>query len=261
MDAIDHIAQQLTHCQVDGVDVLCCPEAIIGGLAHESDGESPVDVALEVANGELAERLAPLMSTSVALIVGFTEKDEAGHIFGSAAVIADGHLAGIHRKAYPGYRTVVQAGIELATFQLGAATCGVMICNDVWYVEPARILAAAGAAVIFVPTHSGHLRDESMARRLRPRGENLPIARAVENTTTVVVADVAGRQGDRFALGCSSIVDPDGVVLARSEPTRPGLIVADVEDQRRPADPRGWDGITNPEVAASFLELWHPKPG
>ena len=55
--------------------MLCCPEAVIGGLAHESDDQSPADVALEVENGQLAETLAPLMATAVTLIVGFTERD------------------------------------------------------------------------------------------------------------------------------------------------------------------------------------------
>jgi predicted amidohydrolase len=255
-DAVDLIVEQLAQCRADGVDVLCCPEAVIGGLAHESDDQSPADVALEVDSGELAETLAPLMATEVALIVGFTEKDQRGRLFSSAAVIVDGQLVGVQRKAYPGYRTVLQAGTELAPFAVGPTPCGIMICNDIWYLEPARVLAAAGAAVLFVPSHSGHVRDERAARRLRARGENLPIARAVENTISVVVADVAGRQGERAALGCSRIVDADGVVLARSEPDDTALLVADIEGARRPADPRGWDGGTNPGVAAAFLGLW-----
>jgi predicted amidohydrolase len=259
-DAVGLIGEQLTVCQAHGVDVLCCPEAVLGGLAHESDGERPADVALEVASGELADTLAPLMSSAVTLVVGFTERDRSGGLFSAAAVIAQGQLIAVQRKAYPGYRTVLRAGTELAPFAVGPASCGVVICNDLWYMEPARLLATAGVAVLFVPSHSGHLRDEPGATRLRARGENLPIARAVENTMSVVVADVAGGQGDRFALGCSSIIDPDGVVLARSEPAGAALLVADIDGARRPPDPRGWDGCTNPAVTAAFVGLWHAAP-
>jgi predicted amidohydrolase len=80
----------------------------------------------------------------------------------------------------------------------------------------------------------------------------------VENTMSVVVADVAGTQGDRYALGCSSIVDPDGVVLARSEPDGAALLIADIESQRRPPDRRGWDGTTNHAVSDAFVALWRP---
>jgi 5-aminopentanamidase len=131
-----------------------------------------------------------------------------------------------------------------------------VICNDLWYVEPARVLAAAGAAVLAVPTHSGHLREPSEA--FRARGDILPIARAVDNSVAVVVADVAGRQGGRFAYGFSAIVDPDGRVLAKASSGGEELIVADVEPARRQTkDPRGWDGHTNPAVTRAFLELWN----
>lgn len=134
-----------------------------------------------------------------------------------------------------------------------------MICNDLWYLEPARLLSAAGAAVIFVPTNSGHPRERSQA--LSARGDNLPIARAVENTTTVVTADITGTQGHRLAKGFSAIIDPDGRVLARAEHMTECLITADVEGHRRPYDPRGWDGYSNPAVTKAFLGLWEDRDG
>jgi predicted amidohydrolase len=256
-EAIGLIKRQLAVCEAAGVDVLCCPEAVIGGLAHESDGQSPAAVALGVHDGELSGVLAPLMDTAVAVIVGFTERDAAGRLFNAAAVIADRTLVGTYRKVFPGYRTVFQAGSELPVFHLGTARFGVMICNDIWYLEPARVLAARGAAVVFVPSNSGHIRDLASAGALRARGATLPIARAVENTATVVVADIAGRQGDRAALGCTVIVDPDGIVLAKADAEEPGLIIADVKrERRRTKDPRGWDGPTNAAVTQAFVDLW-----
>ena len=50
-DAVDLMASQLIACESAGVELLCCPEAIIGGLAHESAGQSPRDVALTGALG------------------------------------------------------------------------------------------------------------------------------------------------------------------------------------------------------------------
>ena len=239
LDAVGLIEAQLTTCAREGVDLLCCPEAVLGGLAHESAGQSPADVALGVADGELARVLAPLTGSSVSLIVGFTERDEAGRLYNAAALIADGGLVAIYRKVFPGYRTVIRAGTDLPVHRLGRASFGIMICNDIWYLEPARVLAARGAATIFVPTNSGHLRGPDEAAALRSRGATLPVAHAVENTTTIVVADIAGERDGRRALGSSRIVDPDGTVLAEADPTDEALLIADVEDQRRPFDPRG----------------------
>jgi predicted amidohydrolase len=262
LDAVGLIGEQMAVCRAEGVGLLCCPEAVVGGLAHESAGQSPAEVALHVAGGELASTLAPLLAASadVALVVGFTERGDDGNLFSSAAVIAGGQVVTVARKAYPGYRTVIEPGGAPAPVDLGPWRFGVLICNDIWYLEPSRLLASSGAAVLLVPSNSGHLGDEEMARRLRARGDNLPVARAVENTASVVVADIAGHQGDRFALGCSSIVDPDGVVLARSRPDGAELLIAEVEGQRRPHDPRGWDGGTNPAVAEAFVGLWNAGP-
>ena len=256
-EAVGLIKGQLEVCEAAGVAVLCCPEAVIGGLAHESDGQSPAAVALGVHDGELTDVLAPLMETNITVIVGFTERDASGRLFNSAAVVSNGDLVAVYRKVFPGYRTVIQAGTDLPVFHLGAARFGVMICNDIWYLEPARVLASKGAAVIFVPSNSGHVRNPVSADALRARGETLPIARAVENTVTVVVADIAGRQGDRYALGTSAIVDPNGVVLAKADPESPGLVMADVERERHQmTDPRGWDGHTNAAVTQAFVALW-----
>ncbi|MBM7788455.1 carbon-nitrogen hydrolase family protein [Tenggerimyces flavus] len=254
MDAVGLLRVQLSRCEAEGVAVLCCPEAVIGGLAHESSGDSPAEVALTVA--ELTEVVAPLLDSTVTVIVGFTERDPAGGLYGSAAVLRDGRVADVYRKVYPGYRTVIGAGAALPVFE-SPLPFGIVICNDLWYVEPTRVLAAGGAAVIFVPTHSGHLREPSAS--FRARGDNLPIARAVENSVTVVVADVAGRQGERFAYGFSAVIDPDGQVLTRATSGTEELLIADVEPRRRDAkDPRGWDGHTNPAVTRAFLRLWQP---
>lgn len=254
LEAVELIQSQLLTCEAEGVTTLCCPEAILGGLAHESAGESPADVALGVSNGELANVVDPLLGSAVQVIIGFTERDPSGAIFNSAAILAGGRITGVYRKVYPGYRTAFRAGEDLPVFSEATAPFGIVICNDLWYVEPTRVLAAAGAAVIFVPTNSGHPRVVTSS--FRARGENLPVARAVENSVTVVVADIAGRRGDRVAHGFSCIIDPDGAVVERAEPLSSDLLIAEVSPQRRPFDPRGWDGPTNPAVSRAFTRLW-----
>ncbi|MGZ8766190.1 MAG: carbon-nitrogen hydrolase family protein [Acidimicrobiia bacterium] len=253
LEAVDLIRDQLVVCEAQRVEILCCPEAILGGLAHESAGQSPEEVALGVDNGELTQVVAPLLDSSVTLIVGFTERDEVGNLFNAAALIVDGQVTAIHRKSYPGYRTVIQAGSELPVFRQCSTPFGIVICNDLWYPEPVRILAASGAAIVFVPTNSGHAR--AVSKSFRARGENLPLARAVDNTTTIVVADIAGTEDGRVTPGFSAILDPDGIVLGRAEPMRPGLVIAEVEPTRRAFDPRGWDGHTNMSVRKQFLDI------
>ena len=256
-DAIDQIRDRIAECDELGVDLLVCPESVIGGLALESDGHDPDQVALGVASGELADAVGSWRPVATTVVAGFTERDEQGQLFSAAVVIGPTGILAVTRKLFPGYRTVIQAGAELTVHDLAGATAAIIVCNDIWYVEPARVLAARGAALLVVPTNSGHVRDPGRAGPLRARGRSLPIARAVDTSMTVVVADVAGSQHGRSALGSSVIVDPDGAVLAEIDSDAVGLVVADVEPARRtPPDPRGWDGHTNPVVTAAFRSLW-----
>ena len=71
MEALERIRDRVKWCETAGVGILCCPEAVLGGLAD--DAECPVDIAIDVGSGQLEELLAPLASKSVTAIVGFTE--------------------------------------------------------------------------------------------------------------------------------------------------------------------------------------------
>src|SRR5438105_12555405 len=53
---IGHIEQRVRWCEFEGVTLLCCPEAVIGGLADYSN--EPAKYALRAAEGELVNALA-----------------------------------------------------------------------------------------------------------------------------------------------------------------------------------------------------------
>ena len=69
MDALDLIRARVEWCEANDVEILCCPEAILGGLADDSD--RPERFAISVADGQLETALAPLASDRVTTIVGF----------------------------------------------------------------------------------------------------------------------------------------------------------------------------------------------
>jgi predicted amidohydrolase len=98
-EILNLIREQISWCELNGVEILCCPEAVLGGLAdYESWDE---DFAINVENGELEARLAVLASHKVTTILGFTEIDGAGRLYNSAAVLHQGAIAGLYRKLHP----------------------------------------------------------------------------------------------------------------------------------------------------------------
>src|SRR5262245_58610156 len=99
MEALGLIARQVKVCEAAGVEILGCPEAVLGGLADDSD--DPAGLAIDVESGELRARLSPLASDSVTTIVGFTEAWADGRWFNSAAVFSRNNVVGVYRKMHP----------------------------------------------------------------------------------------------------------------------------------------------------------------
>ena len=249
MESLELIRERVAWCESAGVEILCCPEAILGGLADYA--ENPARFAIHVASGQLDSLLRPLASDTVTTIVGFTESGDDGQLYNAAAVFYRGSVLGVYHKLYPAIHTsVYQPGHEMPTFQVGGLCFGIVICLDSNYVEPARIMAASGATALFVPTNNGLPHDREWAD-LPLLARNTDIARAIDNSMFVIRADVAGRNEGLISYGSSGIVDPDGMVLASAKTLREALIVADIGTSPR----RRWNAATNPAVMDAYARL------
>src|SRR5436305_1995260 len=128
MDALGLIRAQVGRCEAEGVAILCCPEAILGGLADYSS--NPLQFAISVQAGKLDAALAPLASDAVTTIVGFTELAEGGRLYNSAAVLSRGAIVGLYRKLHPAiHRSIYEAGSEVRVFHVANLTYGIVLGN------------------------------------------------------------------------------------------------------------------------------------
>jgi 5-aminopentanamidase len=226
-DALTLIRERVDWCELEGVEVLCCPEAVLGGLADYAP--RPHEIAINVEDGELTTVLAPLASDNVTTIVGFTETDLQDRLYNSAAVFHKGSVLGVYRKLHPAInRSVYAAGDKVPVFTFGHFTVGIVLCNDSNYSEPARMMAAQGATALFIPTNNG-LPPGRVGPKIVTDTRNVDIARAIENGISVIRADVAGRTNDLVSYGSSGIVDQNGIVLASGVQLEADLIVAEIE--------------------------------
>lgn len=231
MEVIGLIRAQVDFCESKGIEILCCPEGVLGGLADYAN--QPADIAIDVESGQLHALLTPLASDRVATIIGFTEIDRSGRLYNSAAVFYKGLVVGIYRKLYPAInKSVYEAGDKMPIFTVGGLTFGIIICNDSNYYEPGRIMASRGATALFVPTNNG-LPQTKARSELVAEARRCDIARAVENGVSVIRADVAGRTERLLSYGSSGIVDADGMVLRSARQLVPDLIVADIKTSPR----------------------------
>lgn len=233
MEALDLIRQRVAWCEEEGIEILCCPEAVLGGLADYA--ADPGDIAIDVEGGQLDDVLAPLASDRVTSIVGFTEVDAAGRLYNAAAVLHRGVVVGLYRKRHPAIRTsVYQPGDRTPIFWIGGLAFGILICNDSNHPEVAGSMAAQGAAVLFVPTNNGLPLEKA---DVVEDAQRVDVALAGENGVWVVRADVAGQAGGRVSYGSSAIVAPDGRVLRCAQRLAEDLLVAEIATEEPVPDP------------------------
>ena len=233
MEALDLIRARVEWCEAAGVAILCCPEAILGGLADYADHPNRFAIAAD----QLDSALASLRSDTVTTIVGFTELAEEGQLYNSAAIFQRASVVGLYRKLHPAINaSVYEAGREVPIFQVGGLTLGIVICNDSNYPEPARLIAARGATALFVPTNNG-LPPKRASVELVAEARNVDIARAVENSMWVIRADVAGRTDELLSYGSSGIVDPNGTVVQSARQLHDDIIVAEIDTEKKSLDP------------------------
>jgi len=224
MEALELIRDRVKWCETEGVDILCCPEAVFGGLAD--DAECPADIAIDVESGQLEALLAPLASNSVTTIVGFTETVGAGKLYNAAAVLHDGRVVGIYRKRHPAIRTsVYSAGDKSPIFAVGPLSFGIMICNDSNYPEIAAEMVARGARAIFLPSNNSLPRERA---NVVASSRAIDISRARDNEVMIIRADVAGRTATRVSFGASAIVDACGTVLRAGKALSEDILVAEI---------------------------------
>jgi predicted amidohydrolase len=223
---LDLIREQVRICELQGVEILCCPEGVLGGLADYVS--RPREIAINAESGQLENVLAPLASDTVTTILGFTEMDRNGRFYNSAAIFCQGAVVGIYRKLHPAiHSSVYAAGEQMPVFVVGDRTFGVLICRDSNYAEPARMMAAQGAVALFVPTNNG-LPPGKAGPELVAEARAVDVTRAMENNVYVIRADVAGRFENLVSYGSTGIVGPNGKVHQSASQLEPCLVVADI---------------------------------
>lgn len=124
MAALGLIRKRTDCCESEGVEILCCPEAILGGLADYAP--RPAEFAIDVAGGQLDAVLAPLAGDTVTTILGFTEMAGAGRLYNAAAVFHRGSIVGLYRKLYPAIHKSIVADLDISAREPGRSSGGLM---------------------------------------------------------------------------------------------------------------------------------------
>ncbi|MDE2816146.1 MAG: carbon-nitrogen hydrolase family protein [Chloroflexota bacterium] len=218
----------LARCAAEQVAIACFPEAYLPGLRGASFDLPAVD---QVVMEEALKRLRAACRTHrVAAIVGLEWVSELGLENRAVVISAAGRVLGYQTKNQitPGgeSRNYVPDG-KRRVFRTAGAVFGITICHEGWrYPETVRWPAVRGARIVFQPQVTGSDKD---GKTLTAWGESFyekaMLCRAEENS--VYFASV--NQAMRYQNSATSLIDPQGNLLAHVPYGKEDLLVADLD--------------------------------
>ncbi|MGB3724338.1 MAG: carbon-nitrogen hydrolase [Glaciecola sp.] len=190
--------------------------------------------------GELAQRL------NIVLVTSLFEKRATG-LYHNTAVVFDcsSEIAGMYRKMHipddPGFYEkfyFTPGDLGFTPIQTSIGKLGVLVCWDQWYPEAARLMAMAGAEILFYPTAIGWDRNDSEQEQQRQQGawETIQRSHAVANSVPVIVANRTGFEpsptpgdaGIEF-WGHSFIAGPQGEILAMASDNEEQTLCVEID--------------------------------
>ncbi len=219
----------------DGARLMLTPELSICGYAAEDLFLRPAFIsACDDAVETVVRALAALKGLTV--VVGHpiggdsrTRSVAVQSRFNAASVIREGRVLQTYAKReLPNYqvfdeRRYFTPGTSVCVFEAGdgadALRVGLLICEDAWFDEPARLARDAGAQLLAVinasPFHAGkgYEREQKMRERVLACGLPMVYAHLVGGQDEVVF------EGHSFALGA------DGALAGRALSFQPQLFV------------------------------------
>jgi NAD+ synthase (glutamine-hydrolysing) len=259
------IVDAANRAYADGARLLLTPELSICGYAAEDLFLRPAFMqACDDAVKSVAQQLAGLKG--MAVVVGHptggdsrTRSVAVQSRFNAASVLCEGQVVATYAKCeLPNYqvfdeRRYFTPGQGVCVFEAGEGEdrvkVGLLICEDAWFEEPARLAQEAGAELLAVinasPFHvgKGYEREARMGERCRATG--LPM----------VYAHLVGGQDEVVFEGHSFALNADGSVAGRAPSFQENLfpvivdkagsaiqLIASIEPERS-AEADLWDAL------------------
>ncbi|NMM10110.1 MAG: NAD+ synthase [Polaromonas sp.] len=227
----------------DGARLVVTPElAICGYAAEDLFLRASFIQACDDAVNLVARELANLKGLTV--VVGTPTQGDSGkglrtksvevqQRHNAAKVLREGHVIETYAKReLPNYqvfdeRRYFTPGQGTCVFQAGqgdeAISIGLLICEDAWFEEPARLSKEAGAELLVVinasPFHVGKGDERELMMRSRALATDLPL----------VYVHLVGGQDEIVFEGRSFALQADGRLAGRAESFKENLFLIQAE--------------------------------
>lgn len=211
-------------------DIVLFPELALSGYPPEDLLYRPAFLhACEAAMAQIAASVQ-----GVVAVVGWPQAAGAV-VYNAASVLRDGGVAHTYRKReLPNYAVFderrwfeVDPDRAQCVFEVNGTQVGLIICEDLWFAEPAAAAVAEGAQLLLVPNASPYAHDKHAER------DALLVQRARENNVGIAYLNLVGGQDALVFDGASLVADGDGTVHPAAVAFEEQWLVVDYDAQAR----------------------------
>lgn len=210
---IDRIRVAYDRAKGEGVDILVTPELSVVGYPTEDLVLKPAFI--ESARACVNSLVAMTAAGGPGLIIGAPWKVE-GRLHNAVLLLDGGAIAGMAlKRELPNYgvfdeKRIFTAAATTAPLAFRGHRLGVMICEDMWFPETARLLKEQGAELLIVPTASPFETDK-VGQRLEEARK-----RVRETGLSLLFVNQVGGQDEVIFDGTSFALDQNGKIAAQS---------------------------------------------
>jgi predicted amidohydrolase len=245
----------------EGADIVSFPEMCLNGYNYlfECKPRKLRAIAEDAERGPSVRKVTALAKRyGIVVAFGLLERAADGLFNTYVIVTPDKGMIFKHRKIHAFENSAISQGNRLEVFDLFGWKMGVLICYDNNLPENPRVLCLKGAELIFAPHQTGAFdmssrgmgripldvwqnRDRDPAALQQaiegPKGYQwiakwLP-SRPYDNNLFYLFANGVGIDGPEVRVGCSMILDPEGLVLAETKRAGDEMIVASLSRDAR----------------------------
>jgi NAD+ synthase (glutamine-hydrolysing) len=205
-------------------DLVLFPELSLSGyppedLLFHNGLRQQVKTALERVRQE---------TSGITVVTGYPEYVDED-IYNSAVVLRDGTAVANYRKQeLPNYAVFdemryFKSGRDACIVEIKGIRVGLIICEDVWFPNPARAAKDHGAQLIVVINGSPY------SLRYQERREEVVRERVKETGLPIVYVNLLGGQDELVFDGGSFVMNAQGEVVQRVAPYVEGLFPVDID--------------------------------
>lgn len=224
----EKIIAAASHAREHGAHLLLLPELALTGypledLLHRDDIYDQIDAALNKIKQTTQD---------IDILLTYPEKDKMGR-FNTAAWIRNGEvITKYHKRKLPNYGVFdevryFQPGTETAIVDFQRARYGLLICEDIWFQEPALETKAAGADYLICLNASPYSMNKQEMRLaiLKKRAE--------ETGLPIFFINLVGGQDELVFDGSSLVIDSNGDIVALASAFKEEILYVEINQDKK----------------------------